>query len=145
MKKSLIVFVLLCLACHKIEDPIGNFPVYLRLDLTFEDKELRNIPSCKTYTAKDINSNIERVGFGGVLVVHAVDGFFYAFDLACPYEASRSALVVPDENSLNVVCPRCGTKYDISIGASGAPNGVSKYYLKRYAVMENGSQLIVSN
>jgi nitrite reductase/ring-hydroxylating ferredoxin subunit len=127
-----------------MEDPIGNYPVYLRLDLSNKDKELRPINSSKAYTEKNINMNIERAGFGGVLVVHAVDDRFHAFDLACPHEASRSVLLAADENNLYAVCPRCGSKYDIAFG-TGAPEGVSKYYLKRYTVSESNSQLTVSN
>jgi nitrite reductase/ring-hydroxylating ferredoxin subunit len=128
-----------------MEDPIGNYPVYLRLDLQFEDKALRDVPSSKTYALKDINANIERIGFGGVLVVHAVDNQFYAFDRACPYEANRSILIEADANHLTAICPKCGTKYDIGVGGSGAPNGVGNYYLKRYTVSGSSSQLIVTN
>jgi nitrite reductase/ring-hydroxylating ferredoxin subunit len=128
-----------------MEDPIGNYPVYLRLDLAFEDKALRTVPGSKSYTVKDINTNIERIGFGGVLVVHAVDDRFHAFDLACPHEANRSILIEPDADHLNAVCPRCGTKYEIGIEGSGAPNGVSRFYLKKYTVLGSGTQLTVTN
>jgi NAD-dependent SIR2 family protein deacetylase len=137
---------LLCASCTKMEDPIGNFPVYLRLDLTTKDKELReeNAPGCKIYTQQNINANFERAGFGGVLVVRTVTGSMQAFDLACPYEASRNVLIAPDENTIYAVCPDCGTKYDIAFG-TGAPDGVSRFYLKRYNVVGSGSQLTVTN
>jgi nitrite reductase/ring-hydroxylating ferredoxin subunit len=93
---------------------------------------------------KDVNPNIERVGFGGVLVVHALDDQFHAFDLACPYEVNQGVRVAADENNLFAICPKCGTKYDIAFG-SGAPDGVSKYYLKRYTVTGSGTQLTVTN
>jgi nitrite reductase/ring-hydroxylating ferredoxin subunit len=146
MRPYLVFLFLLCVSCLKIEDPIGDFPVYLRLDLTTKDKELReeNAPSSKIYTLQNINTNIERTGFGGILVVRTVTGQLQAFDLACPHEASRSVLIVPDENSLYAVCPKCGTKYDIAFG-TGAPDGVSRFYLKRYNVSGSGSQLTVSN
>jgi nitrite reductase/ring-hydroxylating ferredoxin subunit len=145
MRRYLTFALLLCASCVKMEDPIGDYPVYLKLDLTFEDKALRSVPSSKAYTMKDINANIERTGFGGVLVVHAISGSFYAFDLACPHEASRSTLVAADADHLNAVCPKCGTKYEIGIEGSGAPDGVSKFYLKRYAVTGSDPRLIVSN
>ncbi|MDR1335929.1 MAG: (2Fe-2S)-binding protein [Tannerella sp.] len=144
MRPYLAILFLLCLSCIKTEDPIGNFPVYLRLDLTTKDKELRPIGTGKTYTSKDINPNFERAGYGGVLVVHATDDRFYAFDLACPHEASRSVLVAPDENTIYAVCPKCGTKYDLAFG-TGAPDGVSRFYLKKYSVTGTGSQMTVSN
>ncbi|MDR2041324.1 MAG: (2Fe-2S)-binding protein [Tannerella sp.] len=146
MRPYLVFLLLLCFSCIKTEDPIGNFRVYLRLDLYLNDRDqiLRTPGTSQTYTSKDINPNIQRVGFGGVLVVHAADDRFYAFDLACPYEASRSVRVAPDANTIYAVCPKCGTKYDIAFG-TGAPNGVSRFYLKRYNVNENGLQLTISN
>jgi nitrite reductase/ring-hydroxylating ferredoxin subunit len=145
MKRYILLLCLSVLAaCEEPENPIPNYPVYLELDLTFEDKELRKVPGSKVYTVRNINPNTERAGFGGVLVVHASDGLFYAFDLACPYEANNSILVEADENTLNAVCPKCGTKYDIAFG-SGAPNGVGRNYLKKYTVVNSGSHLTVSN
>ncbi|MDR1600895.1 MAG: (2Fe-2S)-binding protein [Tannerella sp.] len=145
MKRYILLLCLFMTGCAEQENPIPNYPVYLALDLTaYRDRDLRNVPGSKAYTLKDININIERIGFGGVLVVHATDGRFYAFDLACPHEVSRSTLVEADENTLNAVCPKCGTKYDIAFG-SGAPNGIGKNYLKRYIVVEAGTHLTVSN
>jgi nitrite reductase/ring-hydroxylating ferredoxin subunit len=143
---TFLLLLFICISCAKIEDTIGDFPVYLELDLTFKDKELRTAPSSKTYSLKDLSSaRGERCGYGGVLVVHSIDDGFYAFDLACPYEHNRGILVSVDENTLNAVCPKCGTKYDISMGGTGAPNGVGKYYLKKYSVFEKGSTLVVTN
>ncbi|MDR0756578.1 MAG: (2Fe-2S)-binding protein [Tannerella sp.] len=145
MKRYILLLCMLMAACGELENPIPNYPVHLELDLTtYRDRTLRDVPSSRAYTVKDININIERVGFGGVLVVHATDGLFYAFDLACPHEANRNTLIEADENILNAICPKCGTKYDIAFG-SGAPNGVSKNYLKRYTIVEAGTRLTVSN
>jgi uncharacterized Zn-finger protein len=143
MKRCLFCLILLCLSCDKVENPIGNFRVYLRLDMNNKDKALRTVGS-KAYTMKDVNAGFEQVGFGGVLAVHAVDDCFYAFDLACPHEASRNVLIAADENTIYAVCPKCGTKYDIAFG-TGAPDGVSKYYLKRYTVVGAPPQLTVVN
>ena len=143
MKPYLLCFLLLCLSCIKTQDPIGNYRVYFRLDLTTKDKELRTI-GAKSYTQKNVNVLFELTGYGGVLVVHAMDDCFYAFDLACPHEASRGVLVEADENTVYAVCPQCGTKYDIAFG-TGAPDGVSKFYLKRYNVIGTPPQLTVTN
>jgi len=145
MKRLFISICLIITACAEHQNPVPNYPVHINVDLTYRDKELRDVPSSKAFTLKNININFEQVGFGGVLVVHAIDDQYYAFDLSCPYEASRTTLVEADENTLTAVCPRCGTKYDIGFGGSGAPNGVSSHYLKRYTVTGSGSQLVVSN
>lgn len=145
MKRLLILTCLLVCSCHEMHNPIPDYPVYLVLDLTFEDKALRDIPSSKAYTVQTVNSGVERVGFGGVLVVHAVDDRFYAFDLACPHEQSRNIHIAADENTLNAVCTVCGTRYDIGVGGTGAPNGVGKSYLKRYAVIDTRPRIVVNN
>jgi nitrite reductase/ring-hydroxylating ferredoxin subunit len=145
MKRYVLLLCLFILACEGLENPIPNYPAHLDLDLTFEDKALRDVPSSKAYTLKNINTNTERIGFGGILVVHAVDDQFYAFDMACPHEANRSTLIEADANTLSAVCPKCGTKYDIGFGGSGAPNGVGKNYLKKYTVIYNYPHVIVSN
>ena len=81
-------------------NPIDNYPVALRLDLTFNDKALRTVPSAATYThySHPISSAYRAFGFGGVLVVHGVDAKFYAFDLSCPYENRSSVRVEPDSD-----------------------------------------------
>ncbi|MDR2120401.1 MAG: hypothetical protein LBP64_05955 [Tannerella sp.] len=144
MKRLILLLFLLIPACDEPINPVPDYPVHLELDMTFEDRELRDVPSSKAFTIKNINAATERAGFGGVLVVHAVDGLFYAFDMACPHEANRSILVAADENTLNAVCPKCGTKYDIAFG-TGAPNGVGRNYLKKYTVINSGTRLTVSN
>ncbi|MDR1813531.1 MAG: (2Fe-2S)-binding protein [Tannerella sp.] len=146
MKRLLLIFAILFSAsCGEHENPIPTMTVYLNLDLTFEDKELKAFPSFKEYTTKNINAALgERIGFGGVLVVHTILDEYVAFDRACPYESNSTVTVEVDENVLNAVCPRCGTVYDLSM-VPGAPNGKSKYYLKKYTVIQNGNKLIVKN
>jgi nitrite reductase/ring-hydroxylating ferredoxin subunit len=138
--------VFLCLAsCEKIENPIPVSRVYLNLDLTFEDKELKAVPAYKEYTIKNINlAQGERAGYGGVLVVHTMLGEYKAFDRSCSYEAKPGITVEVDEEILYAVCPVCKTKYDIGFG-TGAPNGKSKHYLRIYNVTQNGGKLIVGN
>lgn len=146
MLRFFICLSILFFSCAKSLDPIGNYSVYLHLDMSFEDKELRSVPSSKQYTLKNINTNTERVGFGGVLVVHSVDDQYYAFDLSCPYESRRDVLIAPDATVLTATCAQCGTVYDIGVGGTGAPNGIGTYYLKKYYVNRVGnSELTVTN
>jgi nitrite reductase/ring-hydroxylating ferredoxin subunit len=132
-------------SCKKVENPVPVWRVYLNLDLTFEDKELKAVPSYKTFTLKDANlAQGESVGFGGVLVVHNMFDEYRAFDLACPYEAKQNVLIEVDNEVLYAVCPVCGTKYDVGTG-NGAPSGPGRHYLRIYNVVRNGSKLIVTN
>ena len=147
MKRILFVcgILLFAFSCKVEENPIPITAVYLNLDLTFEDKELKATPSYKEFTIKNINVGIgERAGYGGVLVVHDMLGQYKAFDRACPYEASQSVTVVVDDDVLYAVCPKCGTKYEIGV-ANGVPNGTSKHNLRQYSVILSGSKLIVKN
>ena len=147
MRRILIIFCILTviLSCKVEENPIPIVGVYLNLDLTFKDKELKAIPSYKEYTYKNINTALgERAGYGGVLVVHNMLGEYKAFDRACPYEINAGVTVEVDNEGLYAVCPKCSTKYEIGIG-SGSPNGSSKHSLRQYSVIINGSQLIVKN
>lgn len=139
------MFVVL-FSCKTEENPIPDYRVYLNLNLTYEDKALKAIPSYKKYTTSDINAiQGERVGYGGVLVVHNMLGEYKAFDLACPYEALSSVKVVVDSTMLYAVCPVCGTKYNIGT-EDGTPDGVCRHYLKQYTnVILSGSRLIISN
>ena len=113
-------------------NPIDNYPVALRLDLTFNDKALRTVPSAATYThySHPISSAYQAFGFGGVLVVHGVDAKFYAFDLSCPYENRSSVRVEPDSDIIYAVCPQCGTKYLINNGSGLSVEGVGRHGLK---------------
>jgi len=151
MKKKLNFVVLTVLlaaffSCSDDRNPIPSSRVYLKLDLTFKDKELKTIPSYKIYTTKNINTaNRESVGFGGVLVVHTYLDEYKAFDIACPYEAKQSVTVSVDEEIRYAVCPVCNTSYDIGFG-TGAPNGASRYYLRTYNIYRNTQdELVVSN
>ncbi|MBP6230147.1 MAG: hypothetical protein KA397_00650 [Paludibacteraceae bacterium] len=71
-------------------------------------------------------------GYGGVIVIRAMDNELYAFDAACPYE--HSAEVILKNDGYFVSCPVCKTQYDIAWGW-GIPNtktGPGKERLKRY-------------
>lgn len=139
--------LLLAAACTE-KNPIDNYPVALRLDLTFSDKALRTVPSAATYTrySHPLNNAYRAFGFGGVLVVHGIYGEYYAFDLACPYENLRSVLIEPDADVIYAICPQCGTKYLINDGSGAAVEGPSRHGLKRYNVGREGvSTLVVYN
>ncbi|MDR1722748.1 MAG: (2Fe-2S)-binding protein [Tannerella sp.] len=141
----LACYVLLAMnSCKVEENPIPDYAVYITIDLGTEDKELRAVPSYKEYTSKNTKPGFESVGFGGVLVVHTTLGDYKAFDRACPYEVNNNITVEVDDAILYATCPKCGTKYDIAFG-TGAPNGVSKHYLKTYRVLQSGSKLTVRN
>lgn len=93
-------------------------------------------------------------GFGGVLLIEGMNPFEagvvepLAYDLACPVECNAQIRVGIDPESLNAVCPVCGSVYDVTM-AGGAPisgpalTGSVKYALQRYrAIPQNGGYMI---
>ena len=150
MKRLCIfLFFLAVMACEKIpENPVWG-PVYLRLDLNGRDKVLRGIPSYRVYTKLGIDYNPqlnEKIGLGGLLVVHTQFDTWTAFDLACPNEQmpGKNAIVEVDEDGIYAVCTHCGTRYQIIDGIGLNLDG-KKFGLKSYPVTMSGSTGIVSN
>jgi len=157
MLKTFCLFILFfsAISCDRIEENPVYGSVYLKLDLQNRDKVLRGIPSYKTYSLSkpgiDYNPQQgERIGFGGLLVVHTpfvgTESEYCAFDLACPNEQSpnRNTLVEADENMINAVCPKCGAKYQIMNGTGIALEG-KKHGLRSYRVSVSGLSGVVTN
>lgn len=147
----LILFVLLS-CTDTIETRIPYRIVYLELDLTYQDKALNAIQAYKIYTPKDIDQEGERTGFGGVLVYHGLSssgtGAFYAFDAACPHEASSHVTVDVDESAVYVICPKCGSKFELLNGIGNpveGPCAEEKQSLQRYVVDRNGNKIYIHN
>ena len=148
---NLLLFFLTVVACEKIpENPVYG-SVYLRLDLQNRDKALRGVPSYKTYSLSkpgiDYNpQQNERIGLGGLLVVHTPFDTWSAFDLACPNEQSpnRNTIVEVDAEGINAVCSHCGTKYQIMDGTGIALEG-KKFGLRSYNIAVSGSTGVVTN
>lgn len=138
------LLVLLMISCvHTEEVRIPYRPVYLKLYLNYEDKELLSSGNSKIYTAKDVTAS-ERAGFGGVIVYYSPYGNYVAYDLACPYEASTSSLIeVKEQGSLYAVCPHCKSEYDLTLGYP-KKGSVSTYRLQPYNVYhQSASELVV--
>lgn len=151
--KPIFLFLILCLfpSCDKkYISSIPDYPVYLELDLNFEDKDLIPVQAYKIFTSANINQAVERVGYGGVLVYHGLSNTagtdaYYAFDLSCPHEASRTVTVEVDENSVYAVCPKCGSQFELLNGIGNRISGPTDEYLKSYQVSVSGNRIIVRN
>ena len=151
--KRLYLFLLFfaAISCEKLgENPVYG-SVYLRLDLLNRDKILKVPPSHKTflYSRPGVDyqpQQNERIGLGGLLVVHTAVNGYCAFDLACPNEQTpnRNTIVEVDEDGINAVCPKCGTKYEIWHG-TGIALESKKYGLRSYPIKINGDSGVVTN
>ena len=155
MKKKylyLLFFIFFAvISCDKLgENPVYG-SVYLRLDLLNRDKILRDIGECKTflYSRPGVDYNPqqgERLGLGGIVVVHTPLDEYCAFDLACPNEQTPNSntIIEVEKDRINAVCPKCGTKYQIMNGTGIALEG-KKYGLRSYRVTISGNAGIVAN
>ena len=141
---GLCVFFITC--TKEYYNPIPSLPVYLEVDLTHRDKELRSIPSYKIFTSQNIIVGKERTGYAGVLVTYSTSGDYKAFDVACPNEVRSDAVVEIDDN-YNAVCKVCGSKYEVILnGGSGiCIGGPSKHALRPYHTTLRDKILIVRN
>lgn len=150
--KRLFFFLLIFLitSCDKkYVSNIPSFPVSMELDLTFEDKDLVGSLTYKTFTKEDIakRTGIYSVGYGGVLVYHGIDQF-YAYDLSCPHEASRTIHIKVEEDGLNATCPKCNSRFDLDSGVGfpvSGPANEENFHLKSYKVNKNGNKVYIWN
>ena len=134
-------------ACTKeYINPIPQHRVYLEVDLTFRDKELQSMTSYKIFTEKNTIRGKEYTGYAGVLVTYSIFGGYKAFDIACPHEARRDAVIEIDDD-FNAVCKVCGSKYEVILnyGSGGCITGLSKYPLRFYRTELRNNTLIVRN
>ena len=149
---SLLSLFVLFSCTETVEERIPIRAVYLELDLTYQDRELNAIQAYKIYHQSDVNQAGERTGFGGVLVYHGLStmgtGAFYAFDAACPYEASSTVVLSVDESAVYAVCPECGSKFELLNGIGNpveGPCAEKRWQLRRYAVETSGNKVYVHN
>lgn len=145
MLGCLFLFVIDC--TKEYINPVPSYSVYIEVDLTFRDKELKSSASSKIFTAKNTIHGKERTGYAGVLVTNSIFGGYKAFDIACPLEVRRDAVIEIDSDN-NAVCKVCGSKFEIVLnyGSGGCINGISKYPLRQYRTsMKDNNTLIVRN
>lgn len=90
--------------------------------------------------AKFPYSETSATGFGGVLLMADGMGQPVAFDLACPYERTKTVRVAIDAGNLDAVCPSCESHYNVLTGYGTPLSGpalTAGYQLRRYNVMSS--------
>lgn len=94
------------------------------------------IPSNFPYT------DLDRTGYGGLLLVNDVMGNSLAYDLACPVEARPLVRLHVPSGQVYAECEMCGSTYEIftnyGMPRSG-PAADKGYALKRYSVTSGGA------
>jgi hypothetical protein len=117
-------------SCENVDSGIPNYPVYIK-------RYIYDIPLIAdgSYLYVDKTEfGEDRIGYGGILVVKAYDGFYYAFDIACTNEKSASIHISKPDGTLKCKCESCGEEYDLSFGLGTPTKGISNVPLKRYNV-----------
>ncbi|MDR2622262.1 MAG: hypothetical protein LBC48_06730 [Dysgonamonadaceae bacterium] len=161
-----ILFICIVFSCkEEIYSTIPTAPVSYKLNLNLYPVDNQLNAGTGAYlciTQKRLET--DRLGYGGLLVVNGIGEDvvnIYAYDLACPNEANRDILVVPENISkagiptaITAKCPKCGAVYNIVDGYKhgdeyygyGIPQSGSKYYLRAYRVVKTASmEFVVTN
>jgi len=140
--------IFFCLAgCQGYESSIPDRTVYLKRNIYIIYSEsssgsLSNSGSSLYVTSSNIAT--EELGYGGIIVVHAFDDSYYAFDLACPVEVDENIRIGKPDQSLICKCDSCNEEYDLSLGLGTPLNHISKEGLRRYNVTLDGNYIIVT-
>jgi hypothetical protein len=137
----LFLILLFAFACEEeLYSPVPNMRVNLTIDLSLQDADLIPALATKTFTKQRLE--MDRIGFGGILVINGYSAGgetnLFAYDLACPVEANSSVRVIPDDVG-KAKCPECEAVYSIAYGM-GTPESKSKYPLKSYTVKKTGEK-----
>ncbi len=82
-------------------------------------------------------------GYGGIVAFVDLYGYS-AYDLACPYCASRSARTTCEVDGIYATCPHCGERYDLGSGYALPQNGTSHEALRRMNIIQSDGKLTIT-
>lgn len=139
---SILLLSVLLFACDNEE--YSNIPS-AQVSYTLYPKDvndLAGIPSSITVTK--VRNETDKIGYGGLLVVHGTQGDYFAFDLSCPVEARRDKRIEVASSNVLAVCPSCGAEFNIETKDGFAVKG-SRYNLTGYDVYITGTSGLVKN
>lgn len=133
MKKNLallpILFSLLA-GCTGYVSSIPDRDVYLKRNINTENLTPFG---AYLYITEPVYA-VDRIGFGGLLIYHALDDNYYAVDLACPKEVNPKVRISPPDDLGMCKCDSCGEVYDMSFGQGSPTKGIAKEPLRHYTV-----------
>ena len=123
--------------CKKEEKPPEIPYVYVNFSLNPNGTEYINLNAVNGW---------ETVygGYNGILIFRKSLTEFAAFERACPYDPLvQGAQVRVEPSGITCACPVCGSKF---IMVDGTPfEGPSRYPLKQYSAIYDGSLLYITN
>jgi len=139
---TVLLFLMALSGCRGYESNIPDRPVYLKRNI---DTENISSPGSFLYISS-VKFATDRIGFGGILIIHTYENNFSAFDLACPVELRENIRIGKPDQSLISKCDSCGEKYYLIDGSGTPTKGISKERLKRYKVtVDEYNNLFVTN
>jgi hypothetical protein len=125
-----LFLVLFMTGCNVHDTSIPERQVYLRRNIITE-----NLTAFGSYLYVDKPKfATDRIGFGGIIIIHANDANYYAFELACPVEINEKILIGKPDALLKCKCSICGEIYNLDFGLGVPLNKISKEGLRRYNV-----------
>jgi hypothetical protein len=145
-----IALALILSSCSKKNDVIPD--TYVNFTLNLNDPEFVNLSGFGGSVTVDSHTNnwgSGAAGFNGngIIICYGVEEF-YAYDRTCPHDYAVNNLSVrvniDPANSTIAVCPKCGTKYGLTVGGTPA-SGIGKYPLKNYRTVFQGNYVTVTN
>ncbi|MDR2475408.1 MAG: hypothetical protein LBD45_06080 [Bacteroidales bacterium] len=148
MKKKKAVLLTSIIALLSCDDNTYSyfpyFPVSFQLNTALDPINKNG------YYQKTTIKGIEKIGFGGVLVYHTADDKYVAYDLVCPNELTRTALISAPNSSGIAVCKQCTSEFQILMSDSqgrplSGPALNKKRRLQQYSVTHAGNVLTVTN
>jgi len=139
----ILIFSTAFSSCYdNVISSIPDYPVRLQLNLTTTYPTFKNSVNQFLLFEKR-RFETDYIGFGGILVYTGFDGEYYAFDMACPYEAKNTIRAYPNDIG-QAICKECGSVFDISYGIGNPSSGPAKEVLKRYKTSISGDVLYIS-
>ena len=146
----MLAFAAIVSSCNKKNDVIPD--VYVNFSLNLNDPEFVNLNGFGGSVTVDAHTNNWGTGAAGyngngIIICFGVEEF-YAYDRTCPHDYVENDLSVKvnidPSNSTIAVCPKCGTKYGLTVGGTPA-SGVGRYPLKNYKTSMQGNYVSVWN
>jgi nitrite reductase/ring-hydroxylating ferredoxin subunit len=131
------VITTLSAACSK-DEPANEIP-YVNFSFSLD-------PNNPQYDKLNAVGGWETVvgGYNGILIYRKMVNEFVAFERACPYDPLKSGAQVRVESSGTICyCPVCNSRYIMTDGTPIA--GPSRYTLRQYQAVYDGSLLYISN
>lgn len=119
------------LACSRsVEPSIPAMPVSMSIPLyAAEHQPLLSPGGIALFTRR--YSDADALGYGGLALVRSLtQTSFFAYDLACPYE--RKAGVRLQIDDLALLCPSCGSSFEVVYGSGIPTSGPARHPLRQY-------------